>query len=99
MCDSSAGDVTRLLADWAAGNQEALDRLLPLVYAELRRLAGAYVRGDQPGHTLNATALVHEVFLRLIDQSAQQCKGRAHFLAIAGRLMRQVLVDAARARH
>lgn len=72
---------------------------MPLVYAELKRLAGAYLRGELPHQTLNATALVHEAFIRLVDQRTPRCEGRSHFLAVAGRLMRQILVDGARAKH
>lgn len=92
----SGGDVTRLLAQLREGNQEAADRLVPLVYDELRRMAGAYMRRERPGHTLQATALVHEAYLRLVVQEPAQ--NRAHFFAIAAHTMRQVLVDYARQR-
>lgn len=76
----------------------ALDALLPLVHEELRRLAGHYMRGERPGHTLQATALVNEVYLRLIEIDQVQWQNRAHFFAMAARLMRRILVDAARSR-
>jgi RNA polymerase sigma factor (TIGR02999 family) len=85
-----------LLAQLREGHQEASDRLVPLVYDELRRMAGAYMRRERPGHTLQATALVHEAYMRLVDQEAPQ--NRAHFFAIAAHTMRQVLLDSARRR-
>jgi RNA polymerase sigma factor (TIGR02999 family) len=91
------GDVTRLLAQLREGNQEAADRLVPLVYNELRRMAGAYMQRERPGHTLQATALVHEAYVRLVEQEPPQ--NRAHFFAIAAHTMRQVLLDYARRRH
>ncbi len=94
----SAESVTQLLAKWRGGNQEALQALIPLVYQELRALAHRYLRAERPGHTLQSTALVHEAFLRLVDQSPFQVQNRAHFLAVAAKLMRQILVDYARSR-
>ena len=94
----AAGEVTRLLQEWSAGDRTALDRLTPLVYHELRRLAAHYLRGERPGHTLPSTALVHEAWLRLSDESGVQWQGRAHFFGIAARLIRQILVDHARRR-
>jgi len=91
-------DVTRLLQAWSDGDETALDRLIPLVETELRRLAGAYMRRERHGHTLQATALVNEAFLRLVGTRHVQWQDRAHFVGIAARLMRQVLVDHARAR-
>lgn len=93
-----AADVTRLLAAWGAGDRAALDALLPAVYAELRRQAERALRREGDGHTLQPTALVHEVWLRLVDQRPGRLEGREHFVAVAARCMRQVLVDAARAR-
>ena len=93
-----AESVTQLLAKWRGGDQEALQALIPLVYQELRRLAHNYLRVERPGHTLQSTALVHEAFLRLVDQSPAQFQNRAHFLAVAAKLMRQILVDYARRR-
>lgn len=92
------GTVTRLLRDWSDGSQAALDELMPLVYDELRRLAGGYLRGERPGQTLRPTDLVSEAYLRLVDGAPLDWDGRAHFFAIAARAMRQVLVDSARQR-
>lgn len=93
---SEASDVTRLLMNLAAGDHAAVDALLPLVYTELRRLAGAYMRNERQEHTLGATALVHEAYLRLVDQTRVEWKGRAHFFGVSANLMRQILVDHAR---
>jgi RNA polymerase sigma-70 factor, ECF subfamily len=90
--------VTQLLVEWARGNQQALERLTPLVYAELRRLAAAYLRNERPDHTLQPTALVHEAYLRLVDQQNPSWENRSHFFGVAAHLMRQVLVDHARRR-
>jgi len=94
---SSRSEVTQLLQQWTDGRQDALDRLLPQVYAELRRLASSYLRRERPNHTLQATALVHEAFLKLIDQRAVRWQNRAHFFGIAAQAMRRILVDHARA--
>lgn len=91
-------DVTTLLQDWAGGDQEALDRLIPLVYEELRRLARQRLRQERPDHTLVTTALVHEAYLRLVDIERVGFQSRAHFLAMASQAMRRVLVDHARRR-
>ncbi len=91
-------NVTQLLLEWRSGNQQALDRLMPLVYDELRRLAGHYMRSERPEHTLQATALVNEAYLRLVDLKVSW-QDRAHFFAVAARLMRRLLVDHARAHH
>ena len=88
--------VTQLLMEWTGGNRAALDRLMPLVYDELRRLAGGYLGRERSNHTLQPTALVNEAFLRLVDQTRIQWQGRAHFLAIAATLMRQLLISHAR---
>ena len=94
--------VTLLLRAWSAGDRTALDQLLPLVYGELHRLAERAMRGQPEGHTLQATALVHEAYLRLVDRPAGpvpvEWEGRAHFFGVAARVMRSVLVDHARAR-
>jgi RNA polymerase sigma factor (TIGR02999 family) len=90
--------ITGLLRAWSDGDRTALDRLVPLVEGELRRLARGYMRRERKNHTLQATALVNEVFLRLTDASRLEWQDRAHFLAISARLMRQVLVDHARSR-
>src|ERR1035438_8179811 len=92
-------DVTRLLHEWADGAQSALDALTPLVYAELRRLAASYLRSEEPGNTLQPTALVHEAFLRMVGRSAPDCQTRSEFYGLAARLMRHILIDHARARH
>ncbi len=93
------GEVTRLLREWSAGDRDALDKLLPLVYDELRRRAGAYLRSERAGHTLQPTALVHEAYLKLVGADAIAWKDRAHFFGVSARAMRQVLVDHARARN
>jgi RNA polymerase sigma factor (TIGR02999 family) len=93
------GDVTQLLIDWSRGDQEALAKLMPLIYDELRRLAARYLRHERPDHTLQPTALVHEVYLRLINQSRVQWQSRAHFFGIAAQAMRRILVDHARRHH
>lgn len=87
--------VTQLLLDWRNGEQGALEQLVPFVYAELHRLARAYMRREQPGHTLQTTALINEAYLRLIGQSVSW-QNRSHFFGVAARLMRQILVDHAR---
>ena len=89
-------DVTQILLEWRSGNEKALDRLMPLVYDELRRLASRYMRSERSGHTLQATALVNEAYLRLVDMKVSW-QDRAHFFAVAARLMRRLLVDHARA--
>jgi RNA polymerase sigma-70 factor (ECF subfamily) len=96
--DLRTHDVTALLGQWRGGDEAAIERLLPLVHGELRRLARRHMAGESPGHVLQATALVNEVYLRLIDIRRVQWQDRAHFFAIAARLMRRVLVDCARAR-
>jgi RNA polymerase sigma factor (TIGR02999 family) len=93
---ASDRDVTLLLRQWQSGDHSALERLAPLVYDELRRVARARLRGERPNHTLQATALVHEAFVRLMGSGHPTPQNRAHFFAIAGRLMRQILVDHAR---
>ena len=92
------GQVTRLLRKWQGGDREALDRLMPAVHDELKRLARIHMRGERDGHSLQPTALVNEVYLRLAELQAMNWQDRAHFFAMASRLMRRVLVDAARAR-
>jgi RNA polymerase sigma factor (TIGR02999 family) len=89
--------VTGLLAQWRAGDSAALESLIPLVYGELRRVAHSYLRGERRGHTLQSTALVNEVYLRLAGQEPGQINNRAHFVRVAAHLMRQILVDYARA--
>jgi RNA polymerase sigma factor (TIGR02999 family) len=94
----SPGDVTVLLADMRSGQKDALEKLLPLVYNELRRLAAHYMKDERAGHTLQPTALVHEAFLRLAAQDRTKWQNRAQFMGIAGQLMRRILVDHARKR-
>jgi RNA polymerase sigma factor (TIGR02999 family) len=94
----ASAQVTDLLHAWGEGDETALHQLVPLVESELRRLAGAYMARERPGHTLQPTALVNEAFLRLVDVRGVRWHGRGHFFGIAARLMRRVLVDHARAR-
>ena len=96
MKTSATHEVTRLLAEWNSGNERAEAELIPLVYGELRQLAAAYLRGERQGHTLQPTALVHEAYLRLVEQSTPDWQSRSHFYGVAARVMRQVLVDHAR---
>lgn len=91
-------EVTRLLVDWGNGDRAALDELMPLVYDELRRLAGRYMRRESPGHTLQTSALINEAYLRLVDQRNVKWQNRAHFFGVAAQLMRRILVDHARNR-
>ena len=98
MGETPGQDVTALLASWAEGDEDALNRLLPLVEHELRQLARRQMQGERPGHLLQATALVNEAYLRLIDIHRMRWQNRAHFFAVAARLMRRILVDAARSR-
>ena len=93
--DSHRAEVTRLLRQWSEGHEGSLDALLPHVYGELRRQAARFLRQERPGHTLQATALVHEAFLKLVDQHASW-QNRAQFFGIAAQLMRRILVDHAR---
>ena len=93
-----AHQVTRLLVRWREGDQRALDELMPLVYAELHRLAARYMRGERPGHTLQTSALVNEAYLRLAGHEDIQWQDRAHFFAVAAQAMRRILVDHARRR-
>jgi RNA polymerase sigma factor (TIGR02999 family) len=95
---SSTPDVTTILQAVSRGDERAADQLLPLVYAELRRLAQSYLAAERPGHTLQATALVHEAYLRLVDQTRVEWRSRGHFFAVGAQAMRRVLVDSARAR-
>lgn len=97
MSDKNLEDVTHILQEWSAGTNNAHERLMPLVYAELRRLARHYLRKERSGHTLQPTALVHEAYLKLIDQTRVSWQNRAHFYGVAAQLMRRILVDHARA--
>jgi len=92
-------DVTELLLAWGRGEESALEKLMPVVYQKLRRMARRHMRGERADHTLQATALVNEAYLRLVDSSQVRWQNRAHFFAVASQLMRRVLVDAARTRH
>jgi RNA polymerase sigma factor (TIGR02999 family) len=89
-------DVTTLLQSWSKGDQAALDKLVPLIYSELRRLADYYLRHERPNHTLESTALVHEVYLQLVDWKSVNWKDRLHFFAAASQAMRRILIDHAR---
>jgi RNA polymerase sigma factor (TIGR02999 family) len=95
---SGSSDVTRLLQAWSGGNKEALDRLTPLVHGELRRIARRLMAGQPPNHTLQATALINEVYLRLVDVQQASWQDRTHFFALCALAMRQILVDHARRR-
>lgn len=95
---ASEDTVTRLLRAWQDGDPDAADRLIPLVYAELRAIAGRHMRAEREGHTLQPTALVNEAFVRLVDQRSTEWQSRAHFLAIGSRIMRRILVDHTRRR-
>ena len=96
MNQATPQDVTRLLVAWQDGNQQAFDELVPLVYQELRRIAARACRRERAGHTLQATDLVHEAYLRLVDQREGRWQNRAHFFAIAAQAMRRILIDRAR---
>jgi RNA polymerase sigma-70 factor, ECF subfamily len=89
-------ELTKLLVDWSRGNQAALDELTPLVYRDLHQRARNYLRRERPDHTLQPTALIHEAYLRLVKDGPPEWNGRAHFFAVASRVMRQILVDHAR---
>ncbi len=95
---ASSDDITRWLLDWSEGDREALEKLLPQVYDELHRQAASYMRRERREHTLQPTALVHEAYLRLIDQGRVRWRNRAQFLGVAAQMMRRILVDHARAR-
>ena len=99
MTGASRHDITQLLLAWNNGDQAALDKIIPLVHRELHRRAKDYMRGERPGHTLQTTALVNEVYLRLVDVTRMSWQNRIHFFAVCAQLMRRILVDFARARH
>ena len=99
MTADSPKEVSLLLLAWSEGDQAALDKLIPLVYEELHRLAHRYLNRERPGNTLQTTALAHEAYLRLVDAKGVRWQNRAHFFAVAARTMRRILVDLARARH
>jgi RNA polymerase sigma factor (TIGR02999 family) len=98
MPEDQSGQVTELLQHWKQGDEQALRALVPLVYKELRRLAHYHLQSERPDHTLQSTALVHEAYLRLLGGRPAELQNRAHFVAVASRLMRQILVDYARER-
>ena len=92
-------EISRILHEWSDGGQEASEKLMPLVYDELRRQAARYLRRERPGHTLQTTALIHETYLKLIDQRNVDWQNRAHFFGIAAQAMKRILLDYAKARH
>src|SRR6266849_10742787 len=94
--DRAVGDVSTLLRAWSGGDPGALERLTPIVYDELRRLARRHMKGERPGHSLQTTALVNEAYTRLVDYKRMQWQNRAHFFAVSAKLMRRILVDHAR---
>ena len=94
--DEAPGEVTRLLLEWRAGNEAALEAVTPFIYSELKTMAASYMRRERDGHTLQPTALVHEAYLRLAGKGGPAWEDRTHFYSIAARLMRQILVDHAR---
>jgi RNA polymerase sigma-70 factor, ECF subfamily len=96
MGKSSPQEVTQLLQDWRNGDEAALERLMPLVYEELRKLANHYLRGERQNHTLQGTALVHEAYMKMVGYTDLAWQSRAHFYGVAARLMRQILIDHAR---
>jgi RNA polymerase sigma-70 factor (ECF subfamily) len=96
--DRGRSEITQLLVAWSDGRSDALDRLIPLVYEDLRRLAGAYMVREPQGHSLQPTALVHEAYVKLVDQRRVQWRNRAHFFGVAASMMRRILVDHARAK-
>jgi RNA polymerase sigma factor (TIGR02999 family) len=99
MPEPSPRGITQMLTDWSNGDRGALDRLIPVVYTELRRQAARHLGHERPGHTLQTTDLIHEAYLKLVDQKKVRWQNRAHFFAIAAQLMRRILVDHARRRH
>jgi len=98
MAEPSQHEITQLLRAWSEGREEARERLMPIVYDELHRLARVHMGRERPGHTLQTTALVHEAYLRLIDASVENWNGRVHFFAVCAQMMRRILVDWARSR-
>jgi len=90
------GDITGLLRSWSEGDQSALEKLTPIVYKELHRLAGRYMKGERPGHSLQTTALVNEAYMRLVDYKRMEWQNRAHFFAVSAQLIRRILVEHAR---
>lgn len=99
MSEPATHEITQLLLAWGEGDEMALERLMPFVYSELKKLAGYHMKNQKPGHTLQATALVNEAYVRLIDSSRVRWQNRAHFFAMSSQLMRRVLIDFARAKN
>ena len=97
--DAAPGDISQLLGAWRDGDRSALDRLTPIVYNELRRLARRYMKGERPGHSLQTAALVNEAYMRLVDYKRMQWQNRAHFFSVSAQLMRRILVEHARRRN
>jgi RNA polymerase sigma factor (TIGR02999 family) len=97
--ETSQGEITTLLKAWSEGDQTALEKLTPIVYKELHRLAGRYMKGERPGHSLQTTALVNEAYMRLVDYKRMQWQNRAHFFAVSAQLVRRILVEHARRRN
>lgn len=97
IAEEPSHEITQLLAEWSNGNASALEKLTPLVYRDLHRLAQGYLRQERDGHTLQSTALVHEAYLRLVDQRGTKWQNRAHFFGVSAQLIRRILVDYARA--
>lgn len=98
MATSKRSEVTQLLVDWQRGDRLALDQLMPLVYRELRKVAAGYLKDERRNHTLQPTALIHESYVRMVEQELPELQNRAHFFGVAAKLMRQILVDHARQR-
>jgi RNA polymerase sigma factor (TIGR02999 family) len=99
MTEPSPHDITRMLIEWGRGDRKALEDLIPVVYSQLRRQAARYLRREREGHSLMTSDLIHEAYLRLVDQKNVRWQNRAHFFAISAKLMRRILVDHARRRH
>jgi RNA polymerase sigma-70 factor, ECF subfamily len=97
--EAAQGDITMLLKAWSEGDQTALEKLTPIVYKELHRLAGRYMKGERPGHSLQTTALVNEAYMRLVDYKRMGWQNRAHFFAVSAQLIRRILVEHARRRN
>jgi RNA polymerase sigma factor (TIGR02999 family) len=97
--EASQGEITTLLKAWSEGDQTALEKLTPIVYKELHRLAGRYMKGERPGHSLQTTALVNEAYMRLVDYKRMEWQNRAHFFAVSAQLVRRILVEHARRRN
>jgi RNA polymerase sigma factor (TIGR02999 family) len=99
MDETAPNEITQQLLAWSKGDEAALDKLIPAVYQELRRMADHYLRGERAGHSLQPTALVHEAYLRLIGQTKVEWHNRAHFFGVAAQMMRRILIDHAKAKH